>query len=349
MTRIIPSTTSNRGMRPNEKPLAAYLMARAAMNRAIDGRELQNLRVGHETVQETRNLLPYGRSNVREDIQKSNRNIDVRAMTANDFRDALAHDFGYTRDNMDVSSYYHIIAAASQFIKTGNCEAHASNSAALHAAKLADMNDERAVVAKAVRKDVNHIWTEMLSKGWRKDGTLKIHKHDVIMDGWCKEDIAILREDSRFGRADTKKQAQELTHYDLMNHITGSLHKDVVETYKTYIDISPHLQDPYNWNLSAYVEVGLKSRESDLFDATSVFHSRFQEQAGSVLHKDPSKPSFVKDLPTQGLDPAARQAKHASLAEIQAVGVARSLGETVPRKAVKQAPGIIASSQEMFP
>lgn len=346
MPRIPPS---NPGMKPNEKQLAAYLMARAAMNRPIDGKELRNLRAGHETVQETRSLLPYGRSNVREDIQKSNQHIDLRAIAANDFRDALGADYGFTPNTMDTSSYYHIIAAASQFTKTGNCEAHASNSATLHAAKLADMKEERAVVAKAIDKDVTHIWAEMLPKGWREDGTLKIHKNDVIMDGWCKEDIAILREDSRFGRADTQRLAQELTHYDLMNHETGPSHKEAVKTYKTYIDSSPHLQDPYHWNLSAYVDAGLQSDESTLFDATSVFHSQFQEQAGSVLHKDPSKPSSVKGVPTQGLDPAAKQAKHASLAEIQAVGVARSLGETVPREAVKQAPGIIASSQEMFP
>jgi hypothetical protein len=42
------------------------------------------------------------------------------------------------------------------------------------------------------------------------------------------------------------------------------------------------------------------------------------------------------------------QAKHASLAEIQAVGVARSLGSNI-RGAKAEAPEIIAAAKEMIP
>jgi hypothetical protein len=61
------------------------------------------------------------------------------------------------------------------------------------------------------------------------------------------------------------------------------------------------------------------------------------------MDKPPGKRADVKKF-----DPVSKQAKHASMAEIQAFGVARSLGANV-RGAKAEAPGILASAKEMFP
>ncbi|HLP43441.1 MAG TPA: hypothetical protein VK465_18200 [Fibrobacteria bacterium] len=50
----------------------------------------------------------------------------------------------------------------------------------------------------------------------------------------------------------------------------------------------------------------------------------------------------------QGAKPDEQRKRPALLAEIQAVGVARSLGSNI-RGAKAEAPGIIVSAKEMFP
>ena len=59
------------GMKPKEAPLAGYLMARAAMHQKVEGPDLKNLRAGHESVQQVSELLPLGRANVIQDIEKA--------------------------------------------------------------------------------------------------------------------------------------------------------------------------------------------------------------------------------------------------------------------------------------
>jgi hypothetical protein len=266
------------------------------------------------------------------------------------------------------------IAAASQYARTGTCGSFATVNTSLHAAKLADMEDKRAVVAHAGHKTIDHGWAEMMPKGMNADRTPILHGEDVIMDGWCKESLAVLREDGKFSRLGKNGEGSHLKHDDPLNHITGPEALKVVEKYKAQIENSPYFQDVFKTEFNRLVDGKHAWPKESFWSATSVFHPDFQKQAGAALHKDVRQVMDAKDVQEASKHAAdarkslmkrifrnraeqakqkdvrnqAEQVKHASLAEIQAVGVARSLGSNI-RGAIAEAPGIISSAKEMFP
>ncbi|HLP43442.1 MAG TPA: hypothetical protein VK465_18205 [Fibrobacteria bacterium] len=191
------------GMKPKEETLAGYLLARTAMNQKVEGRVLKNLRTGHETVQQGSELLPLGRANVVQDIEKArSKHLPLRKDASEILVEDLLFDhLGGCRDltQVDVDG---ATAAAVQYARTGTCGSFARVNTFLHAAKLADMEDKRPVVALAGHKTVDHAWSEMMPKGMNADKTPILHGEDVIMDGWCKEGLAVLREDGKFSRLD---------------------------------------------------------------------------------------------------------------------------------------------------
>jgi hypothetical protein len=166
---------------------------------------------------------------------------------------------------------------------------------------------------------------------------------DVIMDGWGKEKVAILREDSCFARLDQDGKADQIKHKDPLNYRSGPEALKVVEKYKAQIENNPHFQETFNGEFDRLVAKKHEWRKESFWNDTSVFHADFRDRAGRALHKGAEKPSPIPDA-----DPLSEQAKRASLAEIQAVGVARSLGANI-RDAKAEAPGIIASARELFP
>jgi hypothetical protein len=228
---------------------------------------------------------------------------------------------------MSRNDFYRLDAATSQYAKTGTCDNYTANATALHAAKLAGMRDRTSIVAQASDSKVRHTWSEMLTQGEGKYGKPILHGEDVIMDGWCKEGLAVLREDSHFARLDKDGRGDHLSHAHLLNHQSGPAVLARVENFKAQIEGSKSLQDAFHNELKRREETGWKTDERYLWDAQSAFHADFRKEAGAALRKD---------------------AKHPAWAEIQAVGVARSLGADV-RGGIAEAPGIIATAKEMFP
>ncbi|HLP41634.1 MAG TPA: hypothetical protein VK465_09020 [Fibrobacteria bacterium] len=253
-------------------------------------------------------------------------------------------------------------AASSQYAKTGTCGSFAANTTPLHAAKLADGKNKRAIVAQANHTTIDHSWSEMMPKGRRADGTPVLHGKDVIMDGWCKENLAVFREDSEYARLGKRGEADHLKHLDLLNHKTGPKALKEVEKFKAEIAGNQDLQDSFKRRFDSLVEEKYTWQKSSLWNAESVFHADFREQAGKGLHKGVEHVQGAKDVKK-----AAKHAevgeesrrekkvrarmgrfKQATMAEIQAVGVARSLGANI-RGAKVEAPKIIASAKELFP
>jgi hypothetical protein len=336
-------------MKPNEAPLASYLMARAALHRTVGEAETKNLRAGHASMQQVGCLLPLGRANVIQDVMKGrDAHIAPRHLAALALRKDVLAERKITPGPGSKSDFNRVVAASSQYAGTGTCHAYAASTAPLHAAKLADMEDERAIVALANRAPIDHVWSEMIPKGRREDGTLMLHDEDVIMDGWCTENLAILREDSVYARLGQDGKGTHLTHHDLLNHETGPEALRSVNALKAHIDRSPALGGEFHKFVDLLVASEFQVPEKDLRNAETVFHPGFREQASQALRKDPGKPApgWYGFIP--GVDPVAKRAKHESLAGIQAVGVARSLGADI-RGAKSEAPGIIAAAKDMFP
>lgn len=337
------------GMKPGEAPLAGYLLARAAMHRKIEGPVLRNLRAGHASVQEVGALLPLGRSNVREDLANAkDGQPHLRALASYPLQEALeARHFPPGTDISEIDSY-RMAAAASQHAQTGTCLSYAANTTALHAAKLAGLKDERAIVAQSNHPIVDHVWSEMIPRGKGPDGKPILHGEDVIMDGWCKDNLAILREDSEYARLDRDGKGDHLSHDHVLDHKSGPEALKSVEAFTAEIKGSPDLRKTFRSEYKRYVSAGTEPDEDCLWDAQSVFHADFRREAGAALREDVGKPAPGKEASIPDADPGAKRAKRASLGEIRAVGVARSLGSNI-RGAKADAPGIIASARDLFP
>ncbi|HLP42009.1 MAG TPA: hypothetical protein VK465_10920, partial [Fibrobacteria bacterium] len=291
------------GMKSKEVPLAGYLMARSAMHQKVEGQDLKNLRAGHATVQEVNDLLPLGRANVIQDIEKAiDAHTPLRKYASKKLTSTMLFEKSFD-GNMSNTDIFRIGAAVTLHAKTGTCGSYAAITNPLHAAKLADMQEERAIVAQTLHARIDHTWSELIPNGRNADGMPILHGKDVIMDGWCKNNLAVLREDSEFARQDVAGNADHLTHRDILDQRTGAAAWKSVEKYKAGIDGSRGKQNIFAREVARLVEMGHEMPSEDLWNAESIFNDNFQEQAAKALHF-----------------------KRGMMAEIQAVGVSRSLG-----------------------
>jgi hypothetical protein len=335
-------------LKPKEKSLGAYLLARAALHRKIEGPVLENLRAGHETVQEVSDFFPLGRSNVREDLRKTKgEHTPLRTVAAYNLQKALMARQRYPR-GMEVpdNDVYQTCAASGQYAKTGVCFDYATNTTPLHAAKLNGMQAMGAVVAQAKHSTIDHVWSEMLPHGMSQAGEPVLHGEDVIMDGWCKERLAVLRDDSKFARLDEHGNGDHLSHAHVLDHESGPKALAKVEMFKTQIEASRALRYAFQHRFENLVAEKVELEEKCLWDAQSVFHAEFGQQASVALH--PEKPSPVDGAGTRDAGSVAIRFGHTVLLDMQAAGVARSLGSNI-RGAIAEAPLIVYSAKEMFP
>ena len=366
------------GIKPREAQLVNYLMARAAMHRMIDNTPdfgwkkdhsrlnrkgipmvkrtgirtdtLDRLRAGHQSVQEVSDLMPLGRANVREDIGKAKgEHTPLRNKATYELENALAA-IQMDRRGTDLTDNdcYRMIAASGQYAKTGVCDNYSTSTTILHAAKLAGMKEEKAIVAQAQSETMRHTWSEMMPMGQDENGKLILHRDDVILDGWCKENLAILREDGQYSQLDKNGNAGHFKYNQPLNHESGPEALQEVERYKRQIAASQPLQQSFNSQFMHLVDTEYKLSEDFFWNAESVFHDGFRQKAGAALHKQAENPAPGTYIPIPDAHPVSRWAKHRSLAKIQAIGVARSLGSNF-RGAIAEAPGIVASAKAMFP
>lgn len=168
--------------RHEEIPLAGYLLAREIDGRAVPEQELGRLRSAHETVVQTRKLLPWGRGNVRSDVEATGGESLVRAYLAQELAQDLAKDKAPGFEDAPN------VAGAAMFARAGVCSNHAAVAMHLHAGKL-DAPDE--AVHFAGRPLVDHAWSE-LRKG-------RGRKNVIVMDAWA-EGSAVYAEDARHTR-----------------------------------------------------------------------------------------------------------------------------------------------------
>jgi hypothetical protein len=168
--------------RHEELPLAGYLLAREIDGRAVPEQELGRLRSAHETVVQTRKLLPWGRGNVRSDVEATGGESLVRAYLAQELAQDLAKDKAPGFEDAPN------VAGAAMFARAGVCSNHAAVAMHLHAGKL-EAPDE--AVHFAGRPLVDHAWSE-LRKG-------RGRKNVIVMDAWA-EGSAVYAEDARHTR-----------------------------------------------------------------------------------------------------------------------------------------------------
>ena len=168
--------------RHEEIPLAGYLFGRQIDGRAVPKQEIARLRSAHETVAQTRKLLPWGRGNVRSDVEATGGESLVRAYVAQELAQDLA------KGNAAAFEDAPNVAGAAMFARAGVCSNHAAVAMHLHAGKL-EAPDE--TVHFTGRPFVDHAWSE-LRKG-------RGRKNVIVMDAWA-EGSAVYADDARHTR-----------------------------------------------------------------------------------------------------------------------------------------------------
>jgi hypothetical protein len=179
---------ARQGVSGNESALASYLFARGLTKRAIDGAQLDVLRSGNETLNQTRRKLNKGRGNVEVDVERSGHEHESSRRTKIG-RDLVKE---VIKDGMPVNRKGQLRASVAEVVRAGNCSEHAHVAASIHATKLSGGQS----VHRVGSKTTDHAWAE-----------LRLHPkgtaNDVILDAWARGP-AILREDAKFAH-DTAK------------------------------------------------------------------------------------------------------------------------------------------------
>jgi hypothetical protein len=240
-------------------PLAGYLLGRAVDGRPVPEHDVQRLRSAHESVVQTRQLLRWGRGNVRQD----------NAATGNE---SLARSFMAQNLALDLAQKEQLkfedapeLAGAAMFAEAGTCREHAVVAMHLHANKLEGSTH---TVHLASRPGVNHTWSEVRTQGKRE------RDRAIVMDPWG-EGSAVLSEDARHTRVSIGIRSDG--HYDAASGPRASEHAESAK--QTLARDTP--ADTLGEFRSALAERPLPKRA--LFDAQPVVHRAFARRVEQKL------------------------------------------------------------------
>lgn len=164
-----------------EVALAAYLTARVIDRRPVGDEDVRRLRAANASLNETRQRLPHGRGNVREDLTATDGNSRWRAGAARTLARAIDRDRETQRDDYR-SQTIHQAASAATF-GAGNCGEYSTVSAALHSDRL-EPQEELHIVTNG-----SHQWTEPRIGSDRE--------RTVVIDAWS-DGPPVLASDGRF-------------------------------------------------------------------------------------------------------------------------------------------------------
>ncbi|HLP39891.1 MAG TPA: hypothetical protein VK465_00160 [Fibrobacteria bacterium] len=331
---------SRAGVRPHERRLCGYLMARAALRckiddvaeirRTPDGKTLksenvlQDLRAANDTVEESRRLLPHGRGNVKSDILATRGEVS-RICQA---KWNLEENYLEKKGPLEIPEHRFETwaeTAAALICGEATCGGSALVAVHVHAPKLKEGQTVRVVQSL----DVDHTWADSIRKGAEPG-------NHPILDRWASGP-AVLREDSSFGRFSDFKVGYDVDAKD------GKKCTEGVERILKEMKGDRGLMARYKADLKQLKREGFRF-PGKVWDEVNVLRATFRVQAAEILRPEPSLPPYAKKILRTDKDVPALPFGQ----EVLAVGVARSLGEGL-RGAVTKAPGIVDAAKRMFP
>lgn len=224
--------------------LATYLLGRANLNKVIDGPLLESLKKANDSVNSTREQLPYGRGNVAQDIAHCKEGY---------FRTRFAR----TLTGLPHQGEAKIVARALK-MKAGNCGEFANVAAYIHAAKLR----ENETLHIASKDGLDHNWAVLdTSTG-----------EQIVLDPWAKGP-AILLEDNNF--IQNANELQLNTSWNKKN--SKNFLKQTKENNKTLAGKKTHLLigRQYNAFKSALILEKHEIPEDNIFAETAVLDQGF--------------------------------------------------------------------------
>jgi len=299
-------------MQDNETQLAAYLLACTAINEPIDGDDFINLWRGNDTVEATREKLDKGRGNISLDIEKTNHDSSRRTQAGRLMRDKIFETISKTTA-ITTRTAGQVTTAINLYTRAGTCADNASVAAYLHAKNYAPTFSQGQTINYVSNKGIGHDWAE-----FRINGT-KANSRDVILDAWG-EGSAILRKHAAIATVEGKL----IIFHSCDKNSSHAVIKGT-ENWIQQLQSNPQLTQYFNAKMKELTANGFTWEEKDqIWPPTSVLSRKFLNDARSALPK--SEASFG--------------------AQLQAVGVARSLGENI-KNAVKKAPAILDAAKSL--
>jgi len=185
-----------------ELQLATYLLARSLDGRPVPLIDVIRLRKANATVNETRELLKYGRGNVDVDVRATGNESRWRMKAARTLKEELDSRSG--EGWVDYSTQAVHSAAAAIVFGAGNCGEHASLAGVYHTRRL----EKREAVHHVHDRFAGHSWAEarLPAPPESDDGA-----RAVVMDAWA-DGPPVLAPDGRFARR--RERAESMLHFE---------------------------------------------------------------------------------------------------------------------------------------
>ncbi|MGY4730875.1 hypothetical protein [Burkholderia pyrrocinia] len=284
--------SSKPGVDAKNIQLAAYLTARSTLYRTIEGDQLHGLRKANDSVNEARDLLPYGRANVTTDVAKSPETY---------WRWEYLQTGG--RGNGSVAR------ATAVVMKVGAdcCGGHALVTAGVHSGKL---SAGETLLPHCDARDFDHAWTETI----RHDGDR------IIMDAWA-DGPAVMAEDSKFSPSLDCRDSNMTLQQESGRKFNQEIN-DQLDRFTASGEVDSACSEYVEWKNNYWLGGAPKGN----YPPTLVLHPKFN--ASVTKKQDPAH--VVKVLGEDGANTCSNISAKLKLGmEVKAVGAARSLGANI--------------------
>jgi hypothetical protein len=323
-----PSGTSAGREPAASLPLAGYLLARRLLGRAVEPEQMGPLVAADAAVSHTRQLLSFGRGNVTADLVRTGWKSHVRLLAAQSMNDAwskqpAAPDYVQELGLAEYRHDFHVAAASTaQIYSAGNCDEYAAVTAfaygELRSAQQGSRPGEEVSVMWNVQR--RHTWAEAQTHPSRGDSRM-------VMDAWAEEGPAVFVEDSRF--ASDRAAVEPVSSFNLpraarSGRIAHRLARAEIE----------------------HDRQGVMARLMKARDlvASEQYEEKWLPQ-GSLWQPQPViSPTFASRAAEKLQDPRHEKTL---LVEVEAVGVAMSLGITGIANLAGEASRIVAASKRL--
>ncbi|GKQ27846.1 type III effector [Pseudomonas syringae] len=292
--------------------LPGYLLLRRLDRRPLDQDGIKGLIPADEAVGEARRALPFGRGNIDVDAQRSNLESGARTVAARRLRkdaEAAGHEPMPANEDMN---WHVLVAMSGQVFGAGNCGEHARIASFAYGA-LAQEKGRNAdeYIHLAAQSGEDHVWAETDNSS--------AGSSPIVMDPWSNGP-AIFAEDSRFAK--DRSTVERTDSFTLATAAeAGKITRETAE------------------NALIQATSRLQKRLADQKSQVSPVAGGRYRQGNSVL--DDAFARRVSDTLNNG-DP-----RRALQVEIEAAGVAMSLGAQGVKAVAEQARTVVEQARKV--
>lgn len=299
----------------------AYFFARAALGQHIDESLIPHLRKMDKSVQATRQEhLVYGRSNVREDLEKTGNEAYYRKKQAAKLAALFSIASRMKKDFMQVAGNTLTVAgtAYSMMAKAANCGGHASVAAHLYQEQSPEADTNVSLVTMAHKHD-DHNWAEV------RIANLSQRSDRVVGDSWS-DGPAILAEDGAY--------TSKIENLNELEPWTKQTSEDVNKILASSTSMQSRLEE--NVKLASLKKIG-EMIPGRIWNSGSVYSKSFAENVLLAMRESKT-------------DPEARLAGRLPIDlknDILASGALRSVGASI-NESKRAAGSTVSRAKETF-